>query len=889
MTKRKFFINYLLLVSLWLPVMAFSQHDMKNMPSQKQQQGITYVCPMHPEVTSDKPGKCPKCGMKLVKKAAANKPAATPAKTNKKTSENLPKATATVYTCPMHPDVQSAKPGNCPKCGMKLEKQKPHTDKTPEIKPTLSGNGPAEDTGLENQEVKNETVSKAGHPVEKPGLAYKPKLVRYDLFVKDTIVNYTGKAKHAIAINGTIPGPTLNFTEGDTAAVYVHNMMDKETSIHWHGVFLPNKFDGVPYLTQMPIKPRETYLYKFPVIQNGTYWYHSHTGLQEQSGMYGALIFNKRNEPDMPVIPVVLSEWTDTNPKEVHRLLHNANDWFAIRKGTTQSYAEAIRKGHFMTKLTNEWKRMNAMDVSDVAYEKFLINGKETNLQQQFKAGDKVKLRIVNGGASSYFWLTYSGGKITVVGNDGNDVEPVEVDRLIIATAETYDVIVTVPDNMSYEFLVTPEDRTKSASLWLGNGMKMPAKPMPKLKYFSGMKMMNDMMAMNGDMKPMGMEMSNQTMDMNTVMYPEVTGPETTEASDSGNTEGHDMDNMKGMQDETQDIVTLNYGMLKATEKTTLRPGPWKELKFELTGNMNRYVWTLDNKTVSESDKILIKKGENVRITLYNNSMMRHPMHLHGHDFRVVNGQGEYAPMKNVLDIMPMETDTLEFAATESGDWFFHCHILYHMMSGMGRIFSYQDSPPNPEIPDPKYAQRKLFADDREFHLMAENDFATNGNDGMAMLANTRWQLSTEWRLGYNDMHGYESETHFGYYLDRMQWIMPFIGFDWRYRKMGLDERERNLFGQENTKDVRSAFTVGLEYTLPMLFKLSTELYTDGTFRLQLKREDIPISKRLRMSVMADTDYEYMAGFKYIITKNFAPSVHYDSDMGFGGGFTLSY
>ena len=867
------------------PVLAFAQSEMKNRPVTKQQNASVYTCPMHPEVQSDKPGNCPKCGMKLEKKASKKAPAKA-----KPAAAAVPKSpAATVYTCPMHPEVQSEKPGNCPKCGMKLEKLKPKTDKPPVAKPTNQSESKEKDAATDNPEVKNETVEKAGHPVEKPGLTYKPKLVRYDLYVKDTIVNYSGKSKRAIAINGTIPGPVLNFTEGDTAAVYVHNLMDVETSVHWHGVFLPNQFDGVPYLTQMPIKPQATHLYKFPVIQNGTYWYHSHTELQEQSGMYGALIFNKKNEPAMPVIPLVLSEWTDMNPDEVHRLLHNANDWFAIRKGTTQSYAEAIRKGHFMTKLTNEWKRMNAMDVSDVAYDKFLINGKETNEQQQFKAGDKVKLRIVNGGASSYFWLTYSGGKITVVGNDGNDVEPVEVDRLIIATAETYDVIVTIPDNMSYEFLVTPEDRTKSASLWLGSGMKMPAKPLPKLKYFLGMKMMNDMMAMNGDMKPMGMEMSNQTMDMNTVMYPEVTGAEIPQSSESKKMEGHDMHSMQDIESESQDIVTLNYGMLRATEKTTLRPGPWKELKFELTGNMNRYVWTLDNKTVSESDKILIKKGENVRITLYNNSMMRHPMHLHGHDFRVINGQGEYAPLKNVLDIMPMETDTLEFAATESGDWFFHCHILYHMMSGMGRIFSYQDSPPNPEIPNPKYAQRKLFADDREFHFMAENDFATNGNDGMAMLANTRWQLSTEWRLGYNDMHGYESETHLGYYTGKMQWLMPFIGFDWRYRKMGRDEQEKNLFGQENTKDVRSAFTVGVEYTLPMLFKLSTEFYTDGTVRLQLKREDIPISKRLRMSVMGDTDKEYMAGFKYIITRNFAPSVHYDSDMGFGGGFTMTY
>ena len=170
----------------------------------------------------------------------------------------------------------------------------------------------------------------------------------------------------------------------------------------------------------------------------------------------------------------------------------------------------------------------------------------------------------------------------------------------------------------------------------------------------------------------------------------------------------------------------------------------------------------MDNKVLSETDKILIKKGENVRITLYNNSMMRHPMHLHGHDFRILNGQGEYAPLKNVLDIMPMETDVIEFEANVDGDWFFHCHILYHMMAGMNRVFSYEDSQPNPLIPNKEKAYKKLQAESNQFHFMVQNDFATNGNDGKAMLQNTRWSFGTEWRLGYHDKHGYESETHIG-------------------------------------------------------------------------------------------------------------------------------
>ena len=738
-------------------------------------------------------------------------------------------------------------------------------------------------------------------------------VVRYDLYVRDTLVNFTGKEKRAIAVNGQIPMPTLTFTEGDIAEIYVHNELEEETALHWHGLFLPNKEDGVPYVTQMPIKPHTTHKYTFPIIQNGTHWYHSHYGLQEQIGMYGNFVMKKKvDDPtfrkgidDLPNIPLVLSEWTDMKPENVHRLLHNASDWFAIKKGTTQSYAEAIEQGYFKTKVGNEWKRMNAMDVSDVYYDKFLINGKnESQLVgplegaegRTFKAGDKVRLRVSNGGASSYFWLTYAGGKLTVVANDGNDVEPVEVDRLIIGVSETFDVVVSIPtDNISYEFLATSEDRTKSTSLYLGNGIKQLTAPLPKLKYFEGMKMMNGMMKMNGDLDDMGMQMSLNQMDMNVVMYPEITGEIAKKNDGRKKVMKHDMEDMKMDSEQynsnaLSEITTLNYAMLKSTVETTLpKDAPVKELHFELTGNMNRYVWSLDNKVVSESDKILIKKGENVRIILYNNSMMRHPMHLHGHDFRLLNGQGDNAPLKNVVDIMPMETDTLEFNANVEGDWFFHCHILYHMMSGMGRVFTYENQAPNPLIPNPKLAQRKLFADDREFHFMAENDFATNGNDGELMFQNTRWSVGTEWRLGYNDMHGYETETHIGRYIGKMQWLMPFVGYDWRYRKLGHNEVEENLFGQKNSKDKRAVFSAGVNYTLPMLVMAQGEIFTDGNVRLQFERNDIPVTKRLRMNLMWNTDKEYMGGLRYIASRNLGITTHYDSDMGFGFGLNANY
>ncbi|MCB9033150.1 MAG: multicopper oxidase domain-containing protein [Chitinophagales bacterium] len=723
------------------------------------------------------------------------------------------------------------------------------------------------------------------------------KVVHYDLTVTDTIVNFTGKNKKAIAVNGQIPMPTLIFSEGDTAEIVVHNQLKESTSLHWHGLFVPNKDDGVPYLTQLPIAPNDSFVYRFPIIQNGTHWYHSHSGLQEQIGMYGSLILKKRTDDatfrkgidDLPAVPLILSEWTDIKPKNVHRMLHNASDWFAIKKGSTQSYFEAIKAKSFKTKLTNEWKRMLAMDVSDVYYDKFLINGTSEQQLTNFKGGDKVRLRIANGGASSYFWITYAGGKITVVANDGNDVVPVEVDRLIIGVSETYDIVVTLPnDSTAYELLVTPEDRTKSVSYYIGDGIKQLVSPLPKLKYFEGMQMMNDMMKLNGNMKDMGMNMSLQQMDMNTVMYPEITNKMLAkDMPDMNRSESNHSNHTMNM---SKDIVTLNYAMLQSPDSTTLpNDALIKELNFELTGNMNRYVWSLDNKVLSESDKILIKKGEVVRITLYNNSMMRHPMHLHGHDFRVINGKESYAPLKNVLDIMPMETDTIEFEANMEGDWFFHCHILYHMMAGMNRVFSYQENYNNPYLPNKNWAYKKLQKESNKFHFMIQNDFASNGNDGMMMLQNTRWRLATEWRLGYSKKHGFETETHIGRYIGKNQWFMPFVGFDWRYRKNGMDNREKNLFGQTNKKDNRITASLGFVYTLPLLIDFQAEVYHDGIVRLSLMREDIPLTKRLRLGFMFNTDIEYMVDLSYIITRYMRARVHYDSDMGFGGGLTINY
>ncbi|MBL7922933.1 MAG: multicopper oxidase domain-containing protein [Bacteroidia bacterium] len=698
-------------------------------------------------------------------------------------------------------------------------------------------------------------------------------LKKYHLVISDTMVNYSGKTRMAMAINGKIPGPELHFTEGDTAVISIENRMHHETSIHWHGLLLPNEQDGVPYLTTAPVKAMGNHEYRFVIRQSGTYWYHSHTMLQEQSGIYGAFIISKREKDSLPEHTVLLSDWSDEDPHQIERSLHGATDWYAIKKGAVQSYTEAARKKHLGTKFVNEFKRMHAMDVSDVYYESMLANGKLKDSVPQYKKGDRIRLRVINGSSSTYFWLHYAGGKITVVASDGVDVEPVEVDRLIVGVSETYDVVVSIPEEGSYEFAATAEDRSNGTSLWLGSGEARPAEQLPRLKYFEGMKMMNDMMTVGGKMKDMGMNMGLQQMDMNIVMYPEISGYD---------------DRPEGTAPAPSVPVTLNYAMLKSPVRTTLPAGPVRELHFELTGNMNRYVWTVNNKTISESDKILIEGGENIRIVVTNNSMMRHPMHLHGHFFRLLNGQGDYSPLKNVMDILPMETDTIEFHASEGyGDWYFHCHILYHMMAGMGRIFTYKDSPPNPQIADPEKALRMVYHDDRRFYTTAEIALESNGSDGEITHANTRWFLQAEWRLGINNRKGFETEAHVGRFLGANQFAMVYTGWDLRYRKGGHDEE--NIFGYSNTKDQRSVLCLGFRYVLPWFITTDVRLDSDGEVRMQLKREDIPLSKRVRLWGMINSDLEYSAGARYIFTKYLSLSSHYDSDMGLGGGLTITY
>lgn len=707
------------------------------------------------------------------------------------------------------------------------------------------------------------------------------KRVVYNLFINDTMVNFTGKHRMAIAVNGQIPAPSLEFTEGDTAVIYVHNLMKMETSIHWHGILFSNEQDGVPYLTTTPIKSATTHTFSFPLIQSGTYWYHSHTMLQEQSGLYGSIVIHPAHEKTkLKEYVMVLSDWTDENPMQVLRYLKRGGEWYAIKKGAMQSYGEAIAAGYFKDKVKQEWQRMPAMDVADVYYNKFLTNGKEKNYFKDARPGEIIRLRIINGSASSYFNLQYAGGDMRIISADGINISPFSINKLEIATAETYDMLITIPESGSAELRATAMDVTGYTSTYFGSGDISKAPDIPKLNYFQMMREMNSMgnMNMGAGMKGMnmkGMDMGEKNKKMD--MPADTSAPKKDQPMDMQNMNAMGMGNMAGMNMGMGG--DFNYDMLRALHPTTLDSSrKVREINLTLTGNMLRYVWSFDNKTLSEADLIPIKKGENVRMVLTNTTMMRHPMHLHGHFFRFINAQGEYSPIKHTFDIKPMETVTIEFEADEDKDWFFHCHILYHMMGGMARIVSYEGSEQN------EYAKTKYKKLKREhnklypwFDLSVHSQGAwLNGN-----ISNNKNALEFEGRLSWTG--NFETETHLLRYLDKKQYLAFYIGSDYRKNKT-LEQ-----FNKINSKDNRQVIDVGFYYLLPMLVRSEWRIDNYGKLRLQLERRDVPLSNNFFMDLRVNTDKEYTISFRYMIKKQFSISTNYDSDYKWGAGLTWHY
>jgi FtsP/CotA-like multicopper oxidase with cupredoxin domain len=671
----------------------------------------------------------------------------------------------------------------------------------------------------------------------------------YDIDIKYEKVNYTGKEVYAMTVGGTIPGTVIEANEGDILRVTFHNKMDVDTSIHWHGILLPNDQDGVPYLTTMPIRAGKSFTYEFPLIQSGTYWYHSHTGLQEQRGVYGALVFHpkvKAYEYDREHV-VVFSDWTDENPDSVLRHLKMEDDYYALKKDTVQSWLKVIKQGAVWKRLKQEWSRMGPMDLSDVGYDAFLVNGqKETHIGQGHK-GEKILLRIVNASASTYFDVQFAGGMMKVVSADGVDVESVEVDRIRMAVAETYDVIVTLPEDTAYELRATAMDGTGYASGYLGDGEKVFAADIPK---------------------PNPITMEHHAMHTMTHEPKEQTS--------------HDMQSHQGHHPMRHEPAVLNYNHLRAKEKTEFSlEYPIREITLRLTGNMRRYIWSFDDKILEESDMIRIKKGEVVRFKLVNETMMNHPIHLHGHFFRVINKQEEYSPLKHTVDVAPLDTTVIEFFANQEKDWFFHCHILYHMMAGMARVIHYEGTQRDLKLIEA--AKQDNYHHSAHWYAWGNVSAQSNMVDGFFRLADVRNQFELEWDNNYSGEYDVEPK----YLRNISMYFDIFVGGEFTRN----DGKNENLF------------TWGFRYLLPLLVEMEGRMSHEGTIKLGFGKE-FQLTDRLELCGIYEIDFEnedewdyneinieheYRVELEYRLTKDLSFIANYDSDYRAGGGVRVRF
>ena len=650
-------------------------------------------------------------------------------------------------------------------------------------------------------------------------------IVEYDLDINFKTINISGKSSKAMAINNSIPGPTLRFREGDTARISIKNSMNVETSIHWHGLLLPYRQDGVPYLTNPPIEPGKTNVFEFPIKQSGTYWFHSHTGLQEQRGVYGSIVITpkegERVSSDQDKV-IVLSDWTDENPDEVLRTLKSGNDFYSIKKGTMQNLFGAAKRNALSDMAKRSSMRMPPMDISDVAYDAFLVNGKK-EMEIPAKSGEKVRLRFINSATASYFYLQFAGGPVEIVSADGKDVQPVKVDRLLMAIAETYDLIVTVPKNGSYEFRATAQDGSGHSSIFIGNGKRIFAPNVPKPNLYkmkmSMKKSMDKKMGM-GTMPPMNQRPSSP------------------------------------------------YKKLRSIGKSILpKQNPKREIVLTLTGDMERYIWSMDGETLSADNMIRIRHGENVRIVLINKTMMHHPMHLHGHFFRVINGQGDYSPLKHTVDVPPLATQIIEFEASEYNDWFFHCHILYHAKSGMARVVSYEDTELDLDL---KKIRHNLYKD--TWYGNTIGTAQSHMTDGLAVLSNSKNILSTTWQVGWQrvDKTDFDVELAYDRYFNRFLNLYAGINL--------VNEYERGIFG--------------IRYLLPFNIESTFRIDSAGELRIELG-QSLQLTDRIMVFGNAEYDTEsreeWLLGGKYILSKNVSMIGQYHSDFGAGAGLEFRY
>jgi CopA family copper-resistance protein len=560
-----------------------------------------------------------------------------------------------------------------------------------------------------------------------PGFSTLPTLSGEDirLTIDHAALKVDGRAGHAIAINGTVPGPLIRLKEGQIVRLHVTNNLPEETSIHWHGLLVPFQMDGVPGVSFPGIKPGQTFVYEFPVIQSGTYWYHSHSGLQEQEGHYAPIVIDPKGADPVTYNRehvLVLSDYSFMHPHTIFQRLKGQGGVFNFQKqtvagllaGKDQTLAERI-----------EWAkmRMDPTDISDVtgAAYKFLINGHgaDDNWTGLFTPGERVRLRFVNAAAQTIFNVRIPGLKLTVVASDGQNVRPVEVDEFQIGNAETYDVIVQPTADQAYTIVSEAVDRSGLGRATLaprpGMGAAVPAlreRPQATMKDM-GMdhSSMGGMGAATGAADRAAMGHAAPAAGSPPGMAP----PRKRGSDAMGDMGGMQMSMMDplnapqvklgpGVQmiapmtsDRTgepgQGLESVGHRVLVYKDLVSLEPNPdtrppSREMEIRLTGNMERFIWGFDGRKFSEKPApYTLRAGERVRVTLVNDTMMTHPIHLHGHFFELVHGPVGHMPRKHTVNVQPGGKVTFDVTG-EAGDWAFHCHMLYHMHAGMFQVFA---------------------------------------------------------------------------------------------------------------------------------------------------------------------------------------------------------
>lgn len=679
------------------------------------------------------------------------------------------------------------------------------------------------------------------------------KTVKYELTVTQQNVNLSGHktVDWALMVNGQIPAPTLEFTEGDEAEILVKNQLaHEEVSIHWHGLLLPPEEDGVAYLNTPPIFPGQSRLFKFKIRQHGTYWYHSHTAVQEQKGVYGAFVIHPKKETikaDKEFV-VVLSDWSDENADQIIKNLRKDGDYYLYKKDSVRSIFGAAQAGSLKNYFSNEWQRMGGMDLSDVGYDAFLINGKKDSQLLTAHPGEKIRIRIINAGASSYFYVSLGDIPMKVISADGVDIEPIHAQELLMGMAETYDILFTVPDHKNYELRATAQDVTGYASGWIGMGERVPARDKETPNMYATMD--------HGSLAQHANHAEHSEHSMHNMEH-------------SGH-EGH-----KTQEIEEADVETMTVDHMKSLQPTTL-PVTAKvtDLKLVLGGDMERYVWHINGKAIHEDRDIPINEGDIVRFTFENETMMHHPMHLHGHFFRVLNANGEKSPLKHTVDVPPHGSRTIEFYANEPGRWMLHCHNLYHMKTGMARVVKYMSYKPSEEI---QMHEKHDPHNHEHIYSLTQAAVATNQTQFNFKLMRTKDELDLTLESRSEGNKNFSTEGNWD------------LEGDFFYRRWSSNYL--NFFGGASSFKDKGYGMVGLGYVLPLLIESRVMLSHEGKLRLDLEKKF-----QWTKSLFTDVDYIWRPNWnsehegEYKITLMYGPSwswatgvVLTNSNLGFGG------